>query len=133
MGTRFSDPSAATGTQWADYLGGLLIFEVGSVETLQTMYGPSDAVRCIMHVLDGKCAGTIAADTLVFPRVLQSQLRGDVGGLVLGRLEQGVAKPGQNPPWKLAEATPKDRRAADAYWAKHGDDRGERDADEIPF
>jgi hypothetical protein len=34
-----------------------------------------------------------------------SSLRSRIGQRVLARLEQGVAKPGQNPPWLIADAS----------------------------
>jgi hypothetical protein len=36
---------------------------------------------------------------------------------VLGRLEQGTAKPGQKPPWKLANATDSDKDIGRKYLA----------------
>jgi hypothetical protein len=47
--------------------------------------------------------------------VLQGQLRSKVGTKVLGRLGQGVAKPGQSPPWTLVAFSSEDARKAQAY------------------
>lgn len=117
MSSAFAAPAApATGIQWADYLGALLIFSVKSVETgINTSFGETDAVRANVAVLDGDKAGEEHEEVLVFPKVLQSQLRSRVGQMVLGRLGQGVGKPGQSPPWMLDGATPQDEQAA-AQW-----------------
>ena len=102
-----------------DVLGDLLLFTVHSVERdIETAFGNSDAVKCDVAVLDGTLADTTYNDTLIFPRVLQSQLSGRTGKMVLGRLEQGVAKKGQSAPWQLADPTDKDREVGKAWLAK---------------
>lgn len=111
--TPFAAPSSAAGITWADLNGALLIIDVKSVETgIRTLHGDSDAVRADVTVIDGTQTGTVYTDTLVFPKVLQSQLRGNVGQKVLGRLGQGQAKPGQSAPWLLSEATADDTKTA---------------------
>lgn len=104
------------GIAWPDLLGSLLLINVISAETgIQTSYGAADAIRADVTVLDGPNAGKEHLDTLIFPKVLQSQLRARVGGKVLGRLTQGQAKPGQSAPWLLAEATEQDQQTAMAW------------------
>lgn len=75
----------------------------------------SPAVRADVSILDGPQAGRELADVLIFPKVLQSQLRSRVGQLVLGRLGKGEAKAGQSAPWKLNAASPDDERTAEAH------------------
>lgn len=109
----FTDPAPpGEGIKWQDYNGSLLLIEPKGVETdFKTSYGVSDrVVRADVAVLDGPHAGTTIADTLIFPKVLVGQTAGQVGAKVLGRLTQGEAKPGQSPPWKLAEATDQDKQ-----------------------
>lgn len=102
----------------ADVLGSLLLFTVHSVERgIETTFGESDAVKVDVVVLDGELKGTVYADTLIFPRVLQSQLSGKVGKMVIGRLEQGVAKKGQSAPWQLADPTDDDKEIGRKYLA----------------
>lgn len=102
----FNKPAAAEGIKWAQLKGALLIIEPVSVETgVKTVHGDTDAVKATVSVIDGPLAGTVYADTLIFPRVLQSAVRGSLGGMVLGRLGQGNAKPGQSAPWTLEDAT----------------------------
>lgn len=117
MSSAFAAPAApAAGVQWAEYQGALLIFSVKAIETgISTAYGESDAIRANVAVLDGAGAGEEHEDVLVFPKVLQSQLRSRVGQMVLGRLGQGQGKPGQSPPWMLEAATAADEQVA-AQW-----------------
>lgn len=120
MSDEFSGPSSADGIKWADYKGALLMFEVKGYEpSVNTVHGETSAVQANVVVLDGADADTVITDTLVFPKVLQSQIKGHVGGKVLGRLGQGDAKKGQSAPWKLADATEADKAIARAYIAKH--------------
>lgn len=116
----FNDPSTATGIDWKELNGSLLLFKVHAQETdIQTVHGPSNAIRADVHVLDGDLADSVYSDTLVFPKVLQSQLKPSIGkgeGLVLGRLGQGHKKPGQSPPWTLAAASETDKKAGKTYY-----------------
>lgn len=94
------------GIDYKEHYNELLHIEVLGVETgINTVHGPTDAVRANVTPLDGPTAGTTIADTLIFPKVLQSQLKGSVGQSVIGRLGQGQAKPGQSAPWLLNPAT----------------------------
>ncbi|MGW5402651.1 hypothetical protein [Streptomyces sp. NPDC003952] len=119
MSDEFSGPSSAEGIQWGEYLGALLMFEVKGYEpAVNTVHGETSAVSANVIVLDGDKAETKIVDTLVFPKVLQSQIKGHIGGKVLGRLGQGEAKKGQSKPWKLSDATEADKATARAYIAK---------------
>lgn len=113
----FAAPAApGDGITWADLKGCLLLIEPISVETdINTSYGMSDAVRANVVVLDGEEKGERYDNTLVFPKLLQSQLSSKIGQKVLGRLGQGQQKPGQSPPWILSEATEQDQQVGLAY------------------
>ena len=117
----FAAPAAPSGgIQLKDHLGALLLIDVLSVETgISTSFGESDAVKANVHVIDGPGAGDSHDDTLLFPRVLQSQLKRSVGQKVLGRLGQGQAKPGQSAPWLLNEASSEDIAKAEAWVAQN--------------
>lgn len=109
MSEPFGAPATpGTGVDLKELNGALLLITVHGVEKINTAYGPSDAIRCDIDALDGPSRGDTYTDTLLFPKVLYGQLKASVGGKVLGRLGQGTAKPGQSPPWILAEATPAD-------------------------
>ncbi len=115
----FNDPSAGGDKlPLGDLLGALLLFTVKSVEKdITTSFGVTDAVKADVAVLDGPHKGDTYDDTLVFPRVLKSALAPSVGGMVLGRLGQGTAKPGQSPPWILAAGTDDDKTTGEKYLA----------------
>lgn len=122
----FGAPASSIGIDWKALKGALLLVKVSEViehlPTAHTKPGEkSPAVRADVVVLDDKGdveAETAYVDTLIFPKVLQSQVKGSVGGMVLGRLGQGAAKPAQSPPWTLAEATEADKVIGREYLAK---------------
>jgi hypothetical protein len=117
----FNDPGAPGGgdsVPLADLLGALLLFDViEETATIQTVHGPSTAMRCNVAVLDGEHKGRTYDDSLIFPRVLKSQLKPSVGGKVLGRLGQGEKVAGKTPAWLLHAATDADRETGRKYLA----------------
>lgn len=120
---QFANPAAASGLPIQDLDGVLLLVEPFTQEhDVRTDYGPKDPIRGDVTALDGDYTGEVYADTLIFPLVLISQLKTRIGQMVVGRLMQGVAKPGQKPPWKLADPTPADLKVAAAYVAARGQD-----------
>jgi len=117
--SQFAAPAAASGIDWTELNGRLLIVEPSEiVKDINTNFGVTDAIRANVTVLDGTDAGKKYDDTLIFPRVLQSQLNSRIGQKVLGRLGQGTAKPGQSPPWMLNAATPDDQEKAVTFLTK---------------
>jgi len=116
----FDAPASGGGDRLnlGDLKGALLLFTVHSVERdIQTSFGDSDAVKCDVAALDGDHKAQTWQNTLIFPRVLQSQLAPKVGSMVLGRLSQGQAKPGQSAPWTLIDPTDADREIGRKYLA----------------
>lgn len=102
----------------AELKGSLLLFTVHEfVIGINTTFGVSDAVRCDVAVLDGPNKAETYTDTLVFPKWLQGQLKGSVGEMVIGRLGQGDARPGQSPPWTLAAVTADEKATGEKYLA----------------
>jgi hypothetical protein len=105
----FSRPASATGIQWNDHKGKLLLVEPKSYETgIATSLGEKDAVRADVTIVDGPSGPEEYVDTLIFPRALIAQTRSLIGEKVLGRLGQGQAKPGQNAPWRIDDPTEAD-------------------------
>jgi hypothetical protein len=135
----FNDPSGSDLMPLDDLNGSLLLLTVyEETDPINTVHGPQTAVRADVVVLDGKLEGESYQDTLIFPRVLKSQLRRSAGGLmVVGRLGQGNKKPGQNAPWTLNTATEADKARAQRYVDSHGhpaEVRAEREAEQSrPF
>jgi hypothetical protein len=116
MSNDFNDPGSGGDQLPIDDLKGALLLISVHEETapIETKFGPSTAIRADVAVLDGPHKQDVYADTLIFPRVLKAQLRGSIGGRVLGRLTQGENKKG-NPPWQLAAATDTERETGRKY------------------
>lgn len=120
MSDMFDGPSSSTGIKWEDVHGRLLLITPHSVETdIKTSFGDTDAVRADVVILDGPGAPDEYRDTLIFPKVLQSQVRSNAGTgrMNLGRLGQGNKKPGQSAPWMLGDPTDADKDIARAHIA----------------
>jgi hypothetical protein len=116
----FDAPGSATGLDLKEIEGRLLLIKPLAQETgINTSLGEKDAVRADVTVLDGPDAPTEYVDILLFPRVLQGQVKSNIGTgrFNLGRLGKGVAKPGQQAPWKLADPTDADKDVARAHLA----------------
>lgn len=115
----FDDPSTSTGIEWKELHGSLLLIKPHEViAEMATVHGTSSAVRADVIVLDGDKADEVYDDTLIFPKLIQSQVKSKIGGMVLGRLGQGNKKPGQSPPWTLSAATEDDKKKGRAYLEK---------------
>jgi hypothetical protein len=87
-------------------------------------------MRCDIHVLDGPKAGEEYMDSLVFPKILQAQLRRQIGMRVLGRLGKGEKQAGKNAPWTLVEATSGDYATAQRWVERRK--RGEFASPSVP-
>jgi hypothetical protein len=101
----FTSPGATGGTDIkpADLEGHLLVVEpLEYVESIPTSMGEKDAVRVTIHDISDN---ETYEDVLWFPKVLVGSLKGRVGQKVLAVLGKGNAKPGQNAPWILVDAT----------------------------
>lgn len=119
MTDTFNEPGTGGGDQFdpKTLLGCLLLITVHEeTQPIETKFGPNTAIRADVAVLDGPSNGDVIADTLIFPRALKGQLRGSVGGKVLGRLGQGENKKG-NPPWQLAAPSDTDKETGRKYLA----------------
>lgn len=119
----FAQPASSTGLDLNANEGALLMFKpTGTKEGITTSYGTSDAVETNVVILDGPNQGEVLNDVLIFPKVLQGQLKKYVGTgqLVLGRLGKGQAKPGQSAPWTLSDSTGEDQQAAQGWINQNG-------------
>jgi hypothetical protein len=113
MTEQFAAPGAAgDGFSVADANGHLVVIEVHSLETgVVTSLGERDAISATVHDVD---AEHTYEDCLIFPKVMIGSLKSRVGQRVLGTIGQGVAKPGQNPPWIIQDASGDQTQAAKA-------------------
>ena len=120
MSDQFGDPGTSSGIDLNSLTGSLLLIKAIRVEYgINTSLGAKDATVADVHVLDGDEAGTVYNEVFIWPKVMQSELKGYVGAdkFALGRLGKGTAKPGQNAPWKLLLASDADKATARAYLA----------------
>jgi hypothetical protein len=118
MTDQFDGPGSADQFSPKDFEGQLLLIKpLQQLTGITTSNGAKDAVEADVHILDGAGAGEVLRGAYVFPLVLQGQIKGNIGSgrFNLGRLAKGVAKPGQNPPWKLTDPTPEDTELARRY------------------
>lgn len=105
-----------------DHEGALLLIKPLSFEQgISTQMGPSDAVKANVIILDGPNKDQEFNDTLIFPKVLVSQVKANLTNnqWVLGRLGKGQAKPGQSAPWQLQEFSQQDAELAQAWLNAH--------------
>ena len=118
MSDMFDGPGSATGIDLKELEGALLLIQPLSFEeNIKTNFGDTSAVRANVYVLDGARKGEEFNDTLLFPKVLQSQVKGNcgTGRYNLGRLGHGQAKPGQSAPWLLGDPSDADKDVARAW------------------
>lgn len=113
----FQQPSQGDQVKVAELVGCLVLIWVREFrEDIPTTFGASDAIACDIHVLDGTKGGEKFENTLIFQRALIGSLKSAIGGdPVLGRIGQGVAKPGQSPPYILNPFTDADAALATGY------------------
>ena len=129
-------PAGGDPLTWGDHEGKLLLIEpVELVAEIATSFGPTTAIRANVHIVTGPAVGTLHEDVLIFPKVLQSQLRQHIGAgaPVVGRLSKGDARPGKLAPYKLIEATADDLEKAKAYWIARSAPQSVSTAAEAPF
>lgn len=105
----FSSPSQGDICKPADLVGHLLIVRPVEFQAeFQTANGPSDMIRldvADLSVNDERGQwGVVYRDAMWFSRGLVPGLRRQIGELVLARMAQGLAKPGQNAAWILNDA-----------------------------
>ena len=124
-GSMFAQPASSAGFDLGANEGALLmITPTGLKEDIPTAYGTANAVEADVVVLDGPNSGEKIDGALLFPKVLQSQLKKYIGTgqIALGRLGKGVAKPGQSAPWTLQDFTPQDAQLAQDWINKNTTD-----------
>lgn len=115
MTDQFDGPGSVSGIEWGDLNGRLLLITPHEViPEFKTVHGTGPTVRADLVVLDGPGAPQEYRDTLIFPKVLQGQVRSNAGSgrMNLGRLGLGEKKPGQSAPWMLGDPTETDKDAA---------------------
>jgi hypothetical protein len=115
----FASPAAASaGPKPADLQGQLLIFKPIEYRSgIETVNGPADAISCDVTNLD---TNQEYSDVLFFNIAIRNALRPLIGQRVLGRIQQGVAKPGKTAPWIIVDASADQAAIAKAAAYKPG-------------
>lgn len=115
----FASPAAASaGPKPADLQGQLLIFKpIEYRQGIETVNGPADAISCDVINLD---TNQEYSDVLFFNIAIRNALRPLIGQRVLGRIQQGVAKPGKTAPWIIVDASADQAAIAKASAYKSG-------------
>lgn len=117
----FGDPTGGGDMfKAADHLGNLVAFvEPTWEEDVSTSHGPADVAKVrYAVVLDGPEAGSVYESTMIFGKALAPAVYSNgEHAIVLGRIGQSEAKPGQNPAWTLIESTDADKQAAGAWFS----------------
>lgn len=90
----------------------LHIAEKFTAEEVETVHGVQSAVP-VEHIICADCIG-VWSDQLVFGAAIVPRLDG-AAGVVVGRLGQGLAKPGRNPAWTLDDPTDGDLERAEQF------------------
>jgi hypothetical protein len=110
----FAAPSTGSDSvKPADLLGHLLLVTPLELkEAIPTAFGESSAIAVDVVDLD---TNEEYHDVLFFGRGLIANLKSNIGAQVLGRMSQGIARPGQSAPWILEAATDTDTAKAVAY------------------
>lgn len=121
----FAQPASSSGFDLGANEGALLMITPTEYkEGIATSFGEKTAVEADVVILDGPNAGENIDGALIFPLVLQGQLRKFIGSgqVVLGRLGKGQAKQGQQAPWKLSDSTPEDQQIAQQWFNQNAND-----------
>ncbi|HEX5523646.1 MAG TPA: hypothetical protein VFX53_09375 [Pedococcus sp.] len=114
----FDGPGSISSLKWEEYENRLvLITPLLAVDKFTTTLGEGPVIRADVVVLDGPGSPIEIRDTIIFPKVLQGQIRGNVGTgrSNLGRVGKGEKRPGQSAPWVLGEPSAADKDIARAY------------------
>lgn len=120
MTDQFDPPDKIVGIDLHHFLGALVLIRPNEVRLQQkTRFGLADATVADIHVLDGPGAGHCVRNTMIWPKVLQGALATAVGTgrFKLGRITQGEAALGQDPPWILSDPNEQDAVVARRYLA----------------
>jgi hypothetical protein len=121
MPFKLSKPSPGGGKWDKDaHLDHLHVFVANDgfgAEQVETSFGESAAVK-VDHVICVRCR-EVVDDLLVFGAALVPRLDGAESSIVVGRLGQGLAKPGRSAPWTLDDPTDEDLATAERFLERY--------------
>lgn len=110
----FDSPGSTTGIKWDDHKGQLVLIWSHEVKPFEYEGENKDVIEADVVVLDAPGGPIEYRRCIIFPRVMQGQLRNNVGRNKpnLGRVGKGEAKPRQTAPWVLIDPDESDKRMA---------------------
>lgn len=117
----FNAPGKADYFEIKKYVGALALIAVNEyLPAFTTTMGVSKAVKAKVAILDGPYAGDVYPDAMFFGKKIVPQMSGQIGSVMLGRIGQGQARPGQSAPYQLDDFTPEDAKLANDWVDKNG-------------
>lgn len=111
----FDNPGVTTSIKWADHEGRLVLVWPKIEKPFEYDGETKNVIEAKVVVLDPPGGTPIEyGTTIIFPRVMQGQIRGNIGTNRpnLGRVGKGEAKPRQSPPWILLDSNENDKQIA---------------------
>lgn len=117
----FDGPGSMVKINWDDHKGQLAMVWARSEKPFTWEGETKDVIEADVVVVDPPGGQPIEyRGVLIFPRVMQGQIRGNLGRnrANVGRVGKGEAKPRQTAPWILLELSEEDKKLAVAYLKK---------------
>ena len=112
----FDSPGSTSAIKWDDHKGQLVLVWPKAQKPFKFNNGEvGDVIEARVIVLDPPGGQPVEyANTVVFPKILQGQVRGNIGKdrPNLGRVGKGQAKAGQSEPWILIDPNENDKQMA---------------------
>jgi hypothetical protein len=111
----FDGPGSTTSIKWSDHEGQLVLIWPKVEKPFEYDGETKNVIEARVVVLDPPGGTPIEyGTTVIFPRVMQGQVRGNIGRNRpnLGRVGKGEAKPRQSPPWILVDPNENDKKLA---------------------
>lgn len=119
----FDEPGSTSSIKWADHEGQLVLIWPKIEKPFEYDGETKDVIEAKVVVLDPPGGIPIEyGTTVIFPRVMQGQVRGNIGKNRpnLGRVGKGEAKPRQSPPWILLDPNETDKKIAVSFLTGSG-------------
>lgn len=105
----------------AEHLGDLVLVAVNGYDpAFPTSMGPGPCIRAEIAIVEGTNAGARYPDALLFNKKIVPQLRTSLGSVILARIGQGTARPGQSAPYELNSFTKDDAQKANDWVKANG-------------
>jgi hypothetical protein len=114
----FDGPGSTSAIKFSDHEGQLALIWARAQRQHTYDDETKDVIEADVVILDPPNSGPIKyANTIIFPRMLQGQIRRNIGTGKpnLGRIGKGEAKPRQTAPWVLLDPTEADKKLAVGY------------------